>query len=737
MMMLLGLTDKQEEEDTGPSVDSEIQSERIEARRIRIQKRVEALRRAELGQDGLEKHEIKDEMSKSRAQIEESRLRLTKLRNDGFDLVTSIRVAGDARENARRLEEEDATKTRREKLEAEAKAGQERFEEITKKWETSLQKEIPQDLFEMLKQQKDACDAMIEEKNKLIDDFEHELKVKDDHYVKDLKKQAEDIDLMIERMDEQIKSQTREYRNELNQIEAAFVTERKDLLDLHKSKWEGMMGSRAEKEEDHMKKRDERVERYEKDLQDLRVKDAEEYNQLKIKLETDVQILEQQLQQMRATYQLNQEKLEYNFQVLKKRDEENTITKSQQKRKITRLQDVLNNLKIKLKKQELQYKQENLQLTEDYKRVTEQFRELQKKSKHFMAADAKKFTDVWIMNEQESKELLFKAVAQDRLIHEQQLGLVYEEPDLEFTTNVGPVMSEAAKKKGISASVVVREVMSLGSEAGVDTEESHSDVDQKRSTLLKKFSPSTIKSILELLCDESGFLVESKLLKLLAPLDKDDQSLMKLDAIFAALHIEHEDDIYRLATYFTDSMPDKQSPVVPAESPLMAEMNAAAEEDDEEKELAALADTADAQSIHSGASQSLQAQLIHPNDCLKGLRAFVEDTRTIVTTAGKQPQFKITNADGRDSTDDAAYWEKYTQVINPKKEKLWDALIDSLDKYSETLKNRASLLTETDALRTQNAELRMLLHQYINSKVNTELEIPPTRVLQLDASPQH
>lgn len=47
-----------------------------------------------------------------------------------------------------------------------------------------------------------------------------------------------------------------------------------------------------------------------------------------------------------------------------------------------------------------------------------------------MTADARKFTDVWIMNEQESKELLFKAVAQDRLIHEQQLGLRYQEPDL-------------------------------------------------------------------------------------------------------------------------------------------------------------------------------------------------------------------------------------------------------------------------------------------------------------------
>ena len=59
---------------------------------------------------------------------------------------------------------------------------------------------------------------------------------------------------------------------------------------------------------------------------------------------------------MKATFQLNQEKLEYNFQILKKRDEENTITKSQQKRKITKLHDVLNALRQKLRKQEKQYK---------------------------------------------------------------------------------------------------------------------------------------------------------------------------------------------------------------------------------------------------------------------------------------------------------------------------------------------------------------------------------------------
>ena len=49
--------------------------------------------------------------------------------------------------------------------------------------------------------------------------FFQELKSLDDHYVKDLKKQAEDVDLMIERMEEQIKNLTKAYREELLQIE--------------------------------------------------------------------------------------------------------------------------------------------------------------------------------------------------------------------------------------------------------------------------------------------------------------------------------------------------------------------------------------------------------------------------------------------------------------------------------------------------------------------------------------
>ena len=63
--------------------------------------------------------------------------------------VTNIRVAGDSREHARRVEEEELLRSRKEKLEQEAKSSSEKFEEIVKKWETANSKWIPQELYEV------------------------------------------------------------------------------------------------------------------------------------------------------------------------------------------------------------------------------------------------------------------------------------------------------------------------------------------------------------------------------------------------------------------------------------------------------------------------------------------------------------------------------------------------------------------------------------------------------------
>ena len=68
------------------------------------------------------------------------------------------------------------------------------------------------------------------------------------------------------------------------------MSERNELLEDKKTTWEDMMLKRRNKEEEFMLAREASVEDYEQQLQHLRVHDAEEYNIVKIRLETDVQV---------------------------------------------------------------------------------------------------------------------------------------------------------------------------------------------------------------------------------------------------------------------------------------------------------------------------------------------------------------------------------------------------------------------------------------------------------------
>ncbi|XP_072913144.1 dynein regulatory complex protein 1 [Hemitrygon akajei] len=736
-----------------PSVDSEDREERIAARRLRIAQRQEEKRRQARGENEVkEGGDDKEELSKSCKQVLDSRQRLTKLQRDGMSFVTNVQVAEDSREMHRRNAQREALKQRTAKLENEAIISEEKFEAITKKWLSAKAHKIPQDLSDLLVKQQQQCAQLIKGKNKLINTLQEDLKLSDDRYVKDLKKSAEDIDLLLERMEGQIKTITKSYRMEMKEIEKAFQLERHELMKNNLLMWEKKMQMRKDKEVEYFVVRMEKAEEYENQLQQLRVQDAEEYNMIKMKLQTDVEVLQQQLEQMKATYQLNQEKLEYNFQVLKKRDEENTITKLQLKRKIARLHDVLNRLLAKSAKQEKMYREENQSLTDQYKRTVELYKDLQKKMRHFAAVDAKKFEGVWLMNEEEVKNLVKKVLDADRIIHHQQLGLSWTMPDLCFMENVGPIVPCTEKKK---SAVQLAEEVILGDKQPWDLQEGagkgdksdtynaifrntcYSAIEDKAMALCGgkpgAISLNTVKTLLEVLCDETGFLIEGKLRKILGSLKQEEGSLIKLDAIFAALGIENADDIIKLTDFFTQNSEtskyelDKETDVLlqQLDEEVLAEMQAVEGQEvevciteDEEKKIKACEDLQSQQ----------QLRLVHPNVVLRTLRLFLEEyqqTRDKIQT-------QTSTVKERDSSQDSAYWNAMAKVIPESKLKVWNCLEDALGKYYQILVKRANLINEKSSLAQQNAEFRLLLQQYMHSTVNNELEIPPTQLMQFN-----
>ena len=281
-------------------------------------------------------------------QTQESKQRLARLNEEHRSDLTIIQLGGDDRENKRRVEEEDRHQELRGKLLAEAEHSARQNASVAMRWADLFSYEVPQELFEEIQKQRASCNMIIESKEQLIQEMKAELKGKDDDYVKSLKRQADDIDLMISHMSQQFKDMQKSYHEELIEIENAFLQERMETLSGNKDEMSQLFEKRNQREQQFMDMMLEQAENYQKQLEELRVIDAEDYNILKIRLETDIQNLEQHLETMRATYQLNTEKLEYNYRVLTERDMENSTTLAQQKRKLARLKDAATDARRRL-----------------------------------------------------------------------------------------------------------------------------------------------------------------------------------------------------------------------------------------------------------------------------------------------------------------------------------------------------------------------------------------------------
>lgn len=60
-----------------------------------------------------------------------------------------------------------------ERLENEVKITQEKFDEVSRGWSEARQIVIPQDLEEAINRQKELCDAIIDDKKKLVDNLQN------------------------------------------------------------------------------------------------------------------------------------------------------------------------------------------------------------------------------------------------------------------------------------------------------------------------------------------------------------------------------------------------------------------------------------------------------------------------------------------------------------------------------------------------------------------------------------
>ena len=370
---------------------------------------------------------------------------------------------------------------------------------------------------------------------------------------------------------------------------------------------------------------------------------------------------------------------------------------------------------------------------EEYRKNTEQYRDVQKKARHFQMSDAKLFREVWGMNEEKVRELAGEVLEADRVVHTQQLGLEWGKP-CEVPSPVERVLATARSKMSqatIYASQVLSEpdggvggedkgfegegegekLSTRGPTRGEEEEEGRRVDTSRAPTAQVHPSSSTVKKVLELLCQEAGFLLDEKLIRLVAPLAKEEQVMMKLDSMFKSLGIHTEEDIQHLVGFFVR----EQEKVEEGEEEREGESQTLKVTDDE--------------AVKRGETHARSGTaLIHPNEIPSALRRFVEQRKSTAKPPSLTPKTLGLSVEHKELLD-GSFWQEMAGILPQSHEKVWDALLEGLEQYHSVLVSRYKVKEETQALGNQNTELRLLLQHYMHSRINQELEIPPTLML--------
>lgn len=220
----------------------------------------------------------------------------------------------------------------------------------------------------------------------------------------------------------------RAYRVEFKMLEDVLALDRNILLKANDKKWEDLYKQREEDEISNLALRFEKHSDYITTINALRVAHAEKYRATKIQLENDVDNLEQELEYIKAVSLLNSEKLDYNYQILAKREDENLIIKSQQKRRINKLQDVINTYRKKIGNYKDWSKNQVDSLSSQVLNLQKSVREIESKSDHFSKTSDVKYRQIWDFNYKKAEKTLQEILDIDRILYEQQLGKKWHKP---------------------------------------------------------------------------------------------------------------------------------------------------------------------------------------------------------------------------------------------------------------------------------------------------------------------
>lgn len=662
------------------------------------------------------------QMSKIDQQLELSSTRLGQLVRFGNELVTNIRVANERRELNRRIYEASQQKDMKRMLDGENIEAMAKFDNIKARWTELNEINEPMLLWDKIEEQKKRIGAIMDRKDQMIAACQQEIDRMNTKYEFDRQRQAADLCCLVERIDNQVETLKESYKHHLELLRNTVEDERHTFSLTADEKWRSFFNALNTNFEEKSKLVRVREQFYTLQLQLLQDSQDELTKQTRVRLDKECERLELELRRTRDNVLMNSEKLDYNYQVLQRRNDENTIITNQQKRRVARLYEAVSRARRNYKQVYHTGRRTIMKLTTEIQQLHGSISEMEAKAMHTRNINREKFNRVWNINYEEITGLLTRIFEIDRILHEQQLVMPWKRPNI-FIDNINKPIEKRAYN---AMDRIERRFGKLPKQYGGSGYETN-DNDNKHRGPTKELPPESarlMRNILRKLADRGGFLIEERLLKILKPYSEREQTMVRVDNIFAALRIRNLDHILELTkvfepyTYCPTCQPAGLSPTKCAEVFL--------KDQKESRSLKLgdvnLPDQALLKGRHDNKSFLVRSHghkdtctnhylVMEPALVLHAMNLFTKQKHKQIYGSSSESSMEAELIRFTDR-EIQIFWRQFTNIFPDSKTHLWKTLEHGLNHYVEVLKMRVQYDAEVVFLRRQNRELRHLLQKF-------------------------
>lgn len=256
----------------------------------------------------------------------------------------------------------------------------------------------------------------VDRKDAIIQMLDRDLEEAEEQYGTALRSHLQNIDRLIDLQDSRLLVLENEFESELNEIAAEFNAEREQMQDQHKLETKELQDIIAAVESEEGEREAEARQEHEQTREEIRNKNLEDINVLRITLESTIEELERHFEAAHLNYLQNTDQRTQDFKFLTRKDQELSKEIEVKIRKIERLQASLSHWRTKIAQNGKECEERNNALREEKDQIAKHFLQLKSRMNKFRERQANRLTDLAKSTSEARKVLSEKLDKAERII---------------------------------------------------------------------------------------------------------------------------------------------------------------------------------------------------------------------------------------------------------------------------------------------------------------------------------